>query len=708
MKTVIKSPPAELILLLAWILAVLLVNPMGEFPINDDWAYSRNVWFLSEKGRFVFSDWPGMTLISQTLIGALATKVFGFSFGTLRITTLVFGISFILVLYGFLRKLKVHRNDAVFTSLLVMFLPLFLSLSFTFMTEIYFLFFFLTSLYFYSLFLKGDKNIFLVISTLFALISTLTRQTGLIVPLAIGMVEILRSRGNVVRILQSMVPFLVVWSGLWLFSYILESTGNLPENFGKTKDLLETLRTNNPDYFLCKAGTMLMYMGLFTLPLAIRKAPAITIPRTGRKAVITGVVLSFMVVLIIMGYKGFPAPNCFYNFGLGPKILKDSYWGDNLSPVLPPLIWNAVKILAASGAILLAMAFLSKPKTIRETITELKHNVPAAVKMLLSIVVCLYLVYLLINKFFFDRYTIPVSIFTSILLSTCPGEPDRKRLRISNAFLMLFILFSLTAVRDFMEWNRTRWRALKYLMEEEQIDARKIDGGFEFNAWYQTGPINPIDKNEKSWWFVTEDEYVLSCGLIEGFQLYKSYTFYRWLFPGKDSVQILRHPIEGRLPYEFFPITCDCEILDENSLYLLSQTDSIRFEGGFLRSEDHARSGRYSVKLDQHNQYAFLHRFKDVRAGERFRVRIWRYGGDDRVQIVAGASRGCHYVSASGTFSTDNKGWKLLELDTVIPEGFACYRYGIFLWNSGDSEVWLDDLEITRQGGYAPETRDQE
>ena len=258
MRFVRKTIPFEIPLFLVWIFVILLIDPLGEFAINDDWAYSRNVWFLSEEGRFVFSDWPGMTLISQTLTGALFAKLFGFSFSMLRLVTLAFGISFLLLLYRFLRNLEIQKNTAAFTCILIMFSPLFFSLSFTFMTEIYFLFFSLIALMFYHQYLESKRIIFLLGSSGVALIATLTRQTGVLIPIAIGMVEILRSEWKLKRILLSLIPIIVVMAGLWNYSHWLEVTGKLSVNYGRPGDLLENLWQNNLDYFMRRAGVISM------------------------------------------------------------------------------------------------------------------------------------------------------------------------------------------------------------------------------------------------------------------------------------------------------------------------------------------------------------------------------------------------------------------------------------------------------------------
>ena len=690
-----KSLLFEIKLIGVWLLVILLINPLGEFPLNDDWAYSQNVWFLSEEGRLHFSDWPGMTLIAQTLTGALSTSLFGFSFSILRLTTLLFGLSFLLVLYRLLRKLGAEKKIAGFTTLVILFTPFFLSLSFTFMTEIYFLFFFYVSLLFYHRYLQRHEWTCLLLSIFFALAATLTRQTGMIIPVAIGITGLIRSAWKPREILLSLLPMVIVTAGLWGYQYWLEATGNVYGNYARTGDLLGNFNQLHWVPVLGKAGTILMYAGLFLLPLSVRMIPAITFPRFWSGRIILIIVFLGITGCLFLGFKHFPAPNFFYNLGLGPRLVKDAYWGDNISPVISPAAWTFIKVVAVAGVYLLPGLLVSKDYPVADLLRGIRTDARKSLLFTLILMCLGYFAYMILNRFFFDRYTLAPVILLAVILATMIRAPAGVFHNLSTGILLVFMLFSITAVHDFMEWNRARWAALGMLMEEG-IGERRIDGGLEFNAWYGAGPYNPAVKGEKSWWFVTEDEYVIASGPIEGFQLYKSLPYSRWLFPGKDSVQILWHEIEGMIPYSSYPVVCNCEILAENPLYLLSLKDSIRFEGGPLRSGEHARSGNYSVKLDKEHPFAFLHRFKDIQAGETFRVRIWRYGERNNILIGAGGSEGCPTVFSNNVIHRDEDGWDLMELVTVIPDSSYCDRLGIYLWNNEGSNVWLDDLEIHR------------
>ena len=84
----VKTPIHLLLISLSYIILIVLVNPIGDFPINDDWAYARSVLSLVEDGEFHLLGWGAMTLVSQVVWGALWVKLFGFSFDVLSLRVL--------------------------------------------------------------------------------------------------------------------------------------------------------------------------------------------------------------------------------------------------------------------------------------------------------------------------------------------------------------------------------------------------------------------------------------------------------------------------------------------------------------------------------------------------------------------------------------------------------------------------------------------
>src|SRR4051812_5759766 len=78
-----------LLIYLAYLVGFLIIQPFGEFPLNDDWSYTWSVKKFVEEGVIDIGGWPAMTLATHILWGSLFVKIFGFSFVTLRISTWV-------------------------------------------------------------------------------------------------------------------------------------------------------------------------------------------------------------------------------------------------------------------------------------------------------------------------------------------------------------------------------------------------------------------------------------------------------------------------------------------------------------------------------------------------------------------------------------------------------------------------------------------
>ena len=85
-------------LLLIWAVAVYIVDPVGEFMVNDDFAYTIALEKLSNE-KTLGPTWlgpkgfgGGPALIAHLLWGKLFSKVFGNSFTILRISVLVVAV----------------------------------------------------------------------------------------------------------------------------------------------------------------------------------------------------------------------------------------------------------------------------------------------------------------------------------------------------------------------------------------------------------------------------------------------------------------------------------------------------------------------------------------------------------------------------------------------------------------------------------------
>ena len=101
-------------LLTIWIISLLLVNITGEFALIDDWAYSKSVRDFSEYGIFKIYDRIAITFVSNLLWGSLFTKIFGFSFFVLRMSTVVAGGVLIYTFYRWIGLITENQKLQLF------------------------------------------------------------------------------------------------------------------------------------------------------------------------------------------------------------------------------------------------------------------------------------------------------------------------------------------------------------------------------------------------------------------------------------------------------------------------------------------------------------------------------------------------------------------------------------------------------------------
>ena len=96
-----------------WTLLALLIDARGDFPLLDDWAYGLPVRALLERGEIRLTDWNCPILIARPAGVRSSACPTGFSFTTLRISTLVAGLIGLISMYGLMRQIGAKRTVAL-------------------------------------------------------------------------------------------------------------------------------------------------------------------------------------------------------------------------------------------------------------------------------------------------------------------------------------------------------------------------------------------------------------------------------------------------------------------------------------------------------------------------------------------------------------------------------------------------------------------
>ncbi len=523
----------QLGLLLLWLVIIIIINPMGDFPLNDDWCYGKSVKTLLDEGYLKIYNWGEMTLVGHVYWGYFFTKVFGFSFTILRFSTLVMGFATILGIYELCKLANISRWVTLFGTVLCMMNPIFLSLSFSFMTDVPFYCVTIWAFYFFAKAIKTNHWQPIFWAIFFCCWAFLIRQLAWVFPIVWLITVLLTKKRTVKYLAKAIAPlaFLIVFS--WVFSYIMEANDLLQDRYNsKFNMLLENIKNVNKDYLIFTFSYFfrcLAYIGFFLAPLHIfyisrYKFKGYKIWAILWTVAVTGILIKIGEVLPSLD-------NIWIDFGVGPTTLADhaGNFTTTPSPRAPELFWQIVTAIGVFSSVALLFH-------IREMIVSTFKKKRVSPIVVLSFV--FYVVYLtpFLLVSVYDRYLLPLFPIAIVFLgANSPKVPQKIYQYFAFSFLGLLTWFSVSATHDYLSWNRVRWNALNELADSG-IPKNHINGGVEYVTW------NFFSEEKEKWWESVTPIYKLVFKPSENDEIIKEYSYSRWL-PG-DGVIFLVEDLE--------------------------------------------------------------------------------------------------------------------------------------------------------------------
>jgi len=537
------------ILGIIWIAMAVLANPIGDFPLNDDWVYGLAVKSILESGQFRLPSPSSTNLLPQAYWGALFCLPSGFSFTALRLSTLALGLLGVWATFGILRQLGAGARVALLAAALIAGNPVYFALANTFMTDVPFVAVSAASLFFLVRWSLHSNARDALLGLLLAMVGILIRQAGIVIPLGFAVAYYVMRGPGPRAFAVAIVPVLLGALLHFGFQAWLHQTGGTPSAGEPPLFATVTENLRNPFRVPLRLVIFFAYAGLFSLPiLAVASARVWRRSDEARRRMFVLVFFATSVVSVVAMFMiGRPMPlidNILNDFGIGPLTVTDNYFAGRYSPRVPfylKAFWNVVTIAAIAGAGLLACMVAHGFRGI--TATRLASaSAPAALIIACSAIAYVVLA-LLALRFFYDRYVL-FPLLSTVLLAgllharTPSADWSRKYSVLLGLVLMLQAAFAVVATRDYLEWNRMRWAATSGLLAAG-VPRTSIDGGYEFNGWlgYDAGYQR---KQGKSPWWVDDDEYVIALGPMAGYSVFRSYPFRRLLTAQETPVLVLR------------------------------------------------------------------------------------------------------------------------------------------------------------------------
>ena len=685
---------------LIWLMSMLIVNPVGDFPLNDDWAYAKIVKNLLDNHKFFINNWPAMTLLVHIGWGALFAKLFGFSFMVLRFSTIIPALSGIFAGFYLFRMFTMHRFSLILATFLLAFNPYYFSLSVTYMTDVGFTIVLILAAHFFARYLRSDKIIFLAVSVGLCMTSVLIRQIGLLLPMAFIPAILARRKLTAWNIVLSLIPLVLTLSCLELFVAWLKQEQTLPPDFGSTSLILANIFQRFFYFIWGRLGQVLFYLVGLSLPFSLYGFPGLWKSSSKKFRIASAFFIGLMLIFINNKFYSLPIENISFNFGIGPRLLKDVYWDLTKPPKIQRDVQNVMNFLILCTIVPYSMKLLTRLKGIFRAVAGRQPEPENLASLTFFTFILLYSIFLTFNNALFDRYFLPLYPFILAVALPASAISVSKWLKSFSVVLVsLIALYSIIATHDYFAWNRARWNAIHYLMDDKKILPAEIEGGFEFNGWHtvqnqkiKRGTFSPF---AKSWWFVDNDRYMVANDILPCYNKMKGFKIESYIPEKHDSIYALKAmPLD--VPVK---ISCDLETLTSDRRFLLSSDYAHVFRYKGTLAYDRQHSGSCSLMIPGGSESGIFINLKDFFPCEKIKVSFWKYPakGGAGIRIVNKDFSDFDMFEKDYFITSDKNGWVKIETEITIPAGFGKNEIQFGIYSPAGIDCLVDDFEIVRQ-----------
>lgn len=543
----VRSQPAAFFVIL--VVSIVLIAPWGDFPLNDDWSYSRVVEGIVDEGVIdVPQGWASMTLMSVIAWGASFCGIFGFSHVMLRLSTFLAAAISVLLFDMVMRQNKVNDwHRAIGTATLVT-CPLFINLSTTFMTDVPYLMFLLLSSVMAVRALRRRQLSDIVLFSVVLLVAMMARQFAALLAIAFWATYALSSGFKRSSVVLGAIPLLFCMSAFLVHQFFLFPVYGFPDlRSVYTAQAIDRF-SESPHlvilYFARSVTGLIMTMGLYLLPVLLIRLRTVS-DWFGGSATTRTLTASWLVLsaaVMIQGHKLMPmARNLVFDFGIGPIRLKDSLlFGNEVYSQAPLWFWGVVTFVSFIAGCGLIQLITSETSLLAKRVWSRELEEAEQFKTLALIYSILYTIVIIMIGYF-DRFFLTLLPFVVLIASSSPTTSlESKKLAATVTILLAFLLFSVAGTHDYHAWNKARWAAIGYLTDEVGAKKEEIDGGFEYNG----SMLYRRDYERiagKSWWWIVDDKFAVTFSQLKGYTVTKEFPFETLLpWVRTNSIKILR------------------------------------------------------------------------------------------------------------------------------------------------------------------------
>ena len=476
-------------------LAIILTWPFANFPYGDDAAYTHMALRLARTGVLAYNGWEAVVQILHTYWGALAIRLFGFSFVAVRLSTIPFAMGAVTFCFLVLRQVGLTPRAAAFVTLIMGLSPIFLPVAVSYMTDVPGLFFYFASLYFLfratSASEEGKGYGWLALGLCTGFLGGTVRQVVWFVPFAVLPYMTWVRRKNVLFAAASTGGWALTMGGaVAVLSWFkrqpyIEAQHSLRHQFEHAVQ-----RPGWEMTMLARFGLMLFLLCLpATLPLALRAGISTWRGGPSRRILVGLLALAVLcAVLIHPSLASIPwVPSTLNWEGIN---------GSAPLPGRPIVLTKTLRTVIALTVYFLCCVVAGEFVNLRERVgrvwralCEPSSSIFALAAMsFVSISYFLMVIVRAAELDVFDRYLLPLLPWAAALLVLVCEEDDLGRWSLQRAVpyavtvLALLAAYAVVSTQDL--WSLAQARAIAVRrMEAAGVPRAAIDAGFEYNAW---------------------------------------------------------------------------------------------------------------------------------------------------------------------------------------------------------------------------------
>lgn len=523
-----------LVVLLALFLAECFIQPLGEFSLNDDWAYAKAVYQWHTTGKFSIGIWPAMSLWSHALIGLSFVKLFGFSLSILRLANMALCVVTLFYLFKYFCKAN-KPNVSAMVCAFIIFNPYYLNLFNSFMTDLSFFNFSFLAFYFFEEYLHKKKWHQLILFFVLATLAMLTRQLGIILFLAFVLIAIVNYRKVGVKVIAASIICLI--GGLMVLFFFEKQQFNVSKAEWAYQGLFFShkkmeISATTFSLLIDKTFMILKFSGALLLPLLLLNFNAIwQAIKKSNKIVLICVVALFAYYWFTITTDS-AVGNLFINLGVGIEstvdmlMVKatDTHASNNY-------IFYGIVAFMSLGYFLFAFYLGSI------SLTKSNWNFASLSNQFIIVVLLLYLLFIGIAESSFDRYCVYFMLFFVVYLMSTEIVISKYGLILSMAFFVFLAMFSILATRDYFEAAHLKNKIRSDLREMDKAPLSHINAGLEYQLWDGTNS----EMDWINWDHYNDKKFIISRNPVDNFEVYKTYTYRRYIPFRIDTFFVLKN-----------------------------------------------------------------------------------------------------------------------------------------------------------------------